>query len=747
MSQTTDPSSSQARPSKSLSGWLVMVYILLLAIPVGLVVYERWFDHSEIRDILQTYWCKNQEYCPAYLPSYFLIIFASYLGFAGLFYKTARPLESIFVAPNPPIPTTSHHTSPERKRSIWWLFQGTAITVLTSLIFFVKLQRLPSFEILIGVLLVLAAFAIEEQIIIPFRQIIRWLFWGAGHLIWLLFLRSLTIDHAAILSTGLLTIITAGTLIWLTRPPLIYWITWASMGLMTFRLWGWEYSVIGDEYSFYSLAIQRMEDTGFWASLPRLFDAEGVYGTHPFLSTLIQMAFMSLFGQDNFGWRISNIYLTGLSIGFFYLFYRSFLKQQISLWAALLLTFSHYLFNFSKIGYNNLQALFTFGVLMAAVGHAFQRPGRFSYALVGAASGICFYVYPAALYALPIAVLWLVWFDFPKNSKALKRWLSYLLPLIILLLPLMVQPTYWQTKIAGTFFNPNSYASQYPLAGQFIKNSVYSLFSFLYSVEQSHFVVVSHLDPFSAMLLPIGMASLFSGLRQKPLNIVFLLSYIFLLFLVGATHDRAAPSNTRMFMMLPFYAMLTALGLAWCFQQLSCFPSLRWLPQFFAAMLLSAVLIANSYMAYHLYRYITRGVPSLEVLVVRLLQRDQTLYPHQSKTILFLTDPNWDIEGIQTLAKVYRIPPSQVQLLRYETNNGKIPPEAAKIIREPNTRVIIQPWIEPATRALLADQLLAAGKKACLIQDTPFTEPRFTLYVHPAWWRLCPQTGNWDIFD
>ncbi len=747
MSQTTDLSSSASPSTKSIDLWLGLLYVLLLGIPVGLAVYERWFDHFEIRDILQTYWCKNHEYCPAYLPSYFLIIFASYLGFAGLFYKTARPLDSVFISLNSPPSTAVPQSSPAQRRLRWWLFQGAAVCILTSLIFFAGLQRLPSFELLMGLFFVLAAFAIEEKTIIPFRQILRWLFWGAGHLVWLLFLRSLTIGHAAILPIGLLTAITVWALIRLTRPPLIYWITWAAMGFMTFRLWGWEYAVVGDEYSFYSLAVQRLEQPGFWASLPRLFDAEGVYGAHPFFSTLIQMGFMSLFGQDNFGWRISNIYLTGLSIGLFYLFYRSFLAQRLSLWAALALTFSHYLFNFSKIGYNNLQALFAFGVLMAAAGYAVRHRARFSYALVGAASGFCFYVYPAALYALPVAVLWLIWFDFPKNSAAWKRWLSYLLPLMILLLPLVVQPAYWQNKITGTLFNPNSYASQYPLAGQLIKNSVYALFSFLYTVEQSHFVVASHLDPFSAMLLPVGLASLIFGLRQKPINAVFLLNYIILLFLVGATHDRFAPSTTRMFMLLPFYAVLTALGLAWCVQQLSDFPSLRPVQRFLPALVLSAILITNSYMAYNLYRNLTKGVPSLEVLMVRLLQRDQALYPDQPKTFLFLTDSNWDIEGIRTLAQVYRIPPGQAQLLRYETHNGKIPPEAAQIIADAKTLVIIQPWIKPESRILLAEQLLASGKEACLIQDTPFTEPRFTLFLHPIWRRLCPHTGNWNFFD
>ncbi len=721
---------------------------VLLCLPVGWVIYERWLFHPEIRDVLAAFWCRNDLYCPAYLPSYFALIILVGIEFFLLFLAYSPLLGGIFI-PASSLPSPPETSGRPYRRLAFWLFAAAAALLGVSVLLAVSAQRLPAVEVLIALCLALLGFYLR-QADQPFQihgwgnRALRLAQLGLGQAALLYFLRSLTLDQAQLLPSGLFLVTVLILLLCWVKPAPIYWVTCAAIGLMSYRLWGWEYAVIGDEYSFYSYALQRLGDEGLWGSLVYLFKGTAVYGSHPFLSTWMQMLSMTLFGLDHFGWRISNIFLAGASLYFFYVFFRAFLSARVALWAVLLLAFSHYLFNFSKIGYNNLQALFAFGVLMAAAARAARSPGEFNYALTGAAVGLCLYVYPAALYAIPAAGLLLLFYDPPRSKTALRRWLVLLLPLAMLLLPLVFQPEYWQSKLLGTLLNENSYASQRPLLGQLSKNIVYAFYAYLYAVDQSHFVVASHLDPLSGLLLPLGLGYVLLTTRRERFSAYLLVSYAALLFLVGATHDRFAPSTTRMFMLLPWYTALAAVGLGWLHGQVN-------LPRLARSglplLVLTAILAANLYMAYGLYRRISAGTPSLEVLFIRLNQRDERVFPDRYKTLLFLTESNWDIEGLQTLAQAYRIAPSRLSLARYAVERGEIPIEARRLAAQETTLVILQPWMNEEYQVGLHQHLLRLGKQPCPIQDTPTSPARLILYLPPGFSRLCPANGHWSIFD
>ena len=123
-------------------------------------------------------------------------------------------------------------------------------------------------------------------------------------------------------------------------------------------------AVVGDEYIFFTDAKAIITPLRLSEVAAHLFDGTWTYGAHPYVSSLIQALSMLLLGRDNFGWRFSNIYLSAVSIGLFYLFFKGFFSRRVAILAALLLAASHYLMNFSKIGYNNLQALFIMSLVL-----------------------------------------------------------------------------------------------------------------------------------------------------------------------------------------------------------------------------------------------------------------------------------------------------------------------------------------------------------------------------------------------
>ena len=70
------------------------------------------------------------------------------------------------------------------------------------------------------------------------------------------------------------------------------------------------YSYIGDEYPFFDYAKEILTNPQF---KPSIFSQSGVYGYHPVLDSYIHAFFMSIFGINLVGWKITNIVAISLS--------------------------------------------------------------------------------------------------------------------------------------------------------------------------------------------------------------------------------------------------------------------------------------------------------------------------------------------------------------------------------------------------------------------------------------------------
>jgi hypothetical protein len=145
----------------------------------------------------------------------------------------------------------------------------------------------------------------------------------------------------------------------------VFWLVSASLVLSSLYFSAWWFSVIGDEYAFYSYAAGLLARADAASIGAELYNPSGVYSTHPGFSSLIQAASMAVFGPGLFGWRFSNLYLAALSLWPLYAFVHAIGGRRLAILACALLATSHYLMSFGKIGYNNLQALFAFSVCLA----------------------------------------------------------------------------------------------------------------------------------------------------------------------------------------------------------------------------------------------------------------------------------------------------------------------------------------------------------------------------------------------
>ncbi|GAB4504143.1 MAG: hypothetical protein Fur0043_11360 [Anaerolineales bacterium] len=172
-----------------------------------------------------------------------------------------------------------------------------------------------------------------------------------------------------------------------------------------FRLQGLPDGLIGDEGNFWGIA----RDIAVGDFKPSVF-AVGVY-TFPVFSSILPAWFIRLFGVNLWGWRLSSTLIGLLTLPPLYLLARLLFNRKMAVAACLVLVTSPYFIAFSRLGYNNIQALFVTTLALYWLYLGVERQSSLYLYLAGCAVGLGFYVYFAARMALFIALsfLFLLW--------------------------------------------------------------------------------------------------------------------------------------------------------------------------------------------------------------------------------------------------------------------------------------------------------------------------------------------------
>ncbi len=562
----------------------LLVMIALAALPGVLVVRDRWLNLPAWPIFSIESWCQNEFLCYTGLPAYFASIFAVTLLMIVLI-LVKRDKGQTEASPEfqaAPLPERSS-LSPRQQKTGKIL---VALGVCLALSFFILGLATGMFlglGFLLAILLYIAGWlALEVSWPAVWHYLkIRWDVISAL----LLFETVLVLFLAAMngqrpFTWGFLILLVLAALlmrgVYRKIPPIV-WVF--NLALVLYSLYAnrWSFATIGDEYAFFNTALEIARKHDLWTVLNNLFDGSTVYGTHPYLSSLLQALSMKFIGIDSFGWRFSNFFLSVLATVFFYLFFKRFTSRSTALLAATWLAASVYLMTFGKIGYNNLQALFALSLALSATGWAVQRRTNLAYTVAGLSMGLCFYVYPAALYIIPLPLLLLLFYNPPKNRQSLQGWAITAAALVFCLLPLIVQPEYWQTKGMGLIFNnPEIVQSVRSVTLHIFSNLVDAFYSFLYTPQEAHLVPVAYADPLSAGLILIGMALVFKRSPQRRFLVYMLLCFFFLLIAAGVSHDRRFPPTTRMFLLLPWFAFFAVTGLEWLVDQALSLKLVRW---------------------------------------------------------------------------------------------------------------------------------------------------------------------------
>jgi hypothetical protein len=647
-------------PLRVIRAVIISAILILAAVPSLLVVQDRWLNLKNAHIPLTEFRCKLPLLCSLSLPSYFLFIAVCLLA-AGLLialFPLSRDafhgLRAQFLAADDGIPGAQIIIS---RVLLWGSVPGFSAVAVYSIV----QRRIPGWELAIVAGMYIAGWLLRD---ISFSRMWKTLrdnqtWWIACLLAHVALVAALAVFFSApkYVWWPLVCLALAAVFLFRVRQrvPAIYWIFSLGLTLFSINLNSWWVSVAGDEFGFYVSAQNILEKTAIGTVAARIFDEMGVYGQNPYLASIIQSLFLRVFGPLSFGWRFSSIYLAALSILFFFFFFKQFLSRRVALWACFFLAGSHYLVDFSKIGYVSLQSLFALSVSLAAAAWAVRSGRMAAFAVTGAVLAMNFYFFGIAIVAIPLAGLLLLWFVPPISRQAWSRWGALAAGFGLLAFPLVFQPAFWKTGIGFTVFG--SFGKNPPPGNivQVIFNRILtSVFSYLYAPNESHFVAVSFVDWLTAIMVGIGFFAILYQIRRSRFAAYFLLGWGILLAVAGVFGSPALPSTTRMFVVLPWWAAAAAFGLQWILDRIPADPKLGIR---MGGIVLGAILLAvvgiNLLQATIISR--ARWVDRLpfEAHVQQLAESTRNHSPDAPAQFVFLTYSGWSLDPFLLFQKIY----------------------------------------------------------------------------------------------
>jgi hypothetical protein len=745
--QETVPSRQFHLPAvftSSCQALLTVLTVQLAALPSWLVVWDRWQGHALASPALNEGWSKVPFLRNLSLPPYFLLVFPCFPAVLILVWWNKHNPIIVFPKLRPVLSVpAAEGVSRAQQRAGNAVLVGSGVGLVAIVLRILTLRSLPGWELVVALLAYAVGWALREISVQELLGVWREkqdlvLSVVLAHLALIALLAACTSRREMRWLPFFLFVLAALNLLRhrrLVHP--VFWITSLALVLSTLELNRWWFSVVGDEYSFFQIAKRILEQESLSVIGSKLFLGVEVFGSHPYLSSLIQAVSMKVLGVDNFGWRFSSIYVSAVSIGLFYYFFRAFVSRSTALLACTFLAASHYLMNFSKIGYNNTQALLAVSLALAASVWAVRSKGPLAFALLGLAMGFCFYVYPAALYVLPITGLLLVFYAPPRSRPMAGCWVVLLVSVLLCIFPLFLQRAYWESKRAGTLLIDPVLAQNVGAAAiRHAQALTYAAVSFVYVIDERHFVASSYVDPLSAALVIVGLSYILKLALKARTARFLLLSFSVLLVLLGATHGEVNPPTTRMFLLLPWWALFAAVGLTWVVEQIANVLGGRWHIAGFWGLAMVAILTLNLYQAYVLTPPRMERYQNEVTLYLRMVMQAQEQHSDPMPAFVFITDPGWSPEGIRDNLHPVYFPDSPPELKSVVVTDANLPAEARALIADPNTLVVIKPWLTASWRSNLEDGLRALGKVPCDIKTLKGTT-RFQLWHSGGWGTLC----------
>lgn len=711
-------------PPKRLTLALSLVLTCVVgAIPPGVIFVDRWLRNERVHNFLRDWWCEEKSRCDLLVPYYFvliLILVFAVILLVGLIGSERIDRDGL-------VSVQADESGVPRRQKLAGLVL-LALSLLGVVVTIVWLSIAPQVVGWVYLPICLAYVLGWFLITTPLARVIPFLsqraslglvyLLGVAALTWLLFSyygrNQLSIFSLVLAAVAILVLVRQ-------RKKIVwwYWLVLVGLVLYTLQLNAWNFSVVGDANIFQLWA----RDIAFKRSLieigNRFFDGTAVYGTHPYLSSLLQAPTVRLLDDQNFGWRLSSIAASLLSIYFFSFFFCTFLTKWFAGFAAFLLAVSHYLMTFSRIGYNNTQALLAMGMAFAAATWAIRSGKRWAFVVTGLALAFCFYTFPGALYLVPIVLWYLFLYRLSPWRSNWAGWGILLLTLLVFIVPLLFQLDYWTTKLLGTpFWSADVVPSGWLWAQRIGIQILYVAESFLYVAKETHHLRLAYVDSITAVVVLVGLGVLVERVRSDKFALM-VLSVLGLFALVGATGGADAPPNTRMILLVPWWGLIAAIGLQWFVFRLR---DLGWQPRMgyaVAAVLLALILGLNLYLAYDYSVRPAAGYLEFDSLLLRVGQNLEASPAAFPKAILLVY--NGQAHSVPALQESFRLGYVHTTIKPFRVTG--MPRKFPRALLDHNMVVVISPQLPQQVQTAYNDFFTGRGYLACLLVPDSGAKP------------------------
>lgn len=320
------------------------------------------------------------------------------------------------------------------------------------------------------------------------------------------------------------------------------------------NLTAWRFAALGDEYLFYEHAKNALANG---SSDP--FSQDGVYDNNPEFNTLYKAAWMGIFGDGHFGWKMTGVVSMVLSICGVYALGGLLGGRATAVAAAGMLAASHYLFGLLHGGYNHLDALPISVWTLVAFVWGIRNKDPWPLFLAGVGVGIGFYFHYSARIVGPVMLLVALLSvhprDYPRLWPVVVGFTLAVWPTVLLAQEEIITKMVEQTP-AG--YSPAVVGS---VAERLISNVKLNLPAVFFNSSSHTYVGGALLDPLSGALVAVGLG-LAIGTWGRLASKLCLIWLVVAFLATGLTSPYPATAITRLFPMMPPLVLLAGLAIA-----------------------------------------------------------------------------------------------------------------------------------------------------------------------------------------
>lgn len=344
------------------------------------------------------------------------------------------------------------------------------------------------------------------------------------------------------------------------------WLWIFTVGFAVFYVWHamwWLYSSLGDEWMFYSHAMEFVsKDT------MDPFSPLGIDGIFPKFVSFYQAAVMHVFGENNFGWRVSSAIFAVICFIPFYYYMKYYFSKAAAVIGTAAMACSYYLIGGARVGKPHNNANFFLCLAFCLYAYFRRFPSKSRCYICGSLIGMGFYFFTPAKFSLPF--IFVMYVADLVRERELRRWsypLFFILGFLVVSAPIIFHPAF----AAGVGYNfgftsLKPMGKPAPTAASLVeyvaRNTFYLLVAPLYYPWTASCAYRGIVDVLSASLLALGLCWSMVWALYRRQTAALMITFAAALVFIGGTTPYNFPKTSRALVLFPWWAAFAGIG-AW----------------------------------------------------------------------------------------------------------------------------------------------------------------------------------------